>query len=311
LLAEGFWSALLFRTLSGIGVAGIYVPGMKIVAELFPVEKRGRALGIYVGSLVVGSGSSLLISGLYVNWLGWQGVILLTSSLSILAAILILSIHIPSSIRIEGNTLTIAKFKSVFKKKNLLINGGYTGHCWELYAMWSWIGPFLVYYFSTQGFEKETAIKVGNTTGALIIIIGGIATYIGGRLSDKFGHGQTASAFLLISIMCSLLIGWLTYVPIVIMLVIAFIYGFTIVADSPIYNTAISEVTDPELLGIALGIQSVLGFSATIFAPLIFGILLEYFSWGVAFTTIGVVTIVAPLCMVVLFKGQSKKISTP
>jgi MFS family permease len=50
------------------------------------------------------------------------------------------------------------------------------------------------------------------------------------------------------------------------MLVIAFIYGFTIVADSPIYNTAISDVTDPELLGIALGIQSVLGFSATTFA---------------------------------------------
>jgi hypothetical protein len=48
-----------------------------------------------------------------------------------------------------------------------------------------------------------------------------------------------------------------------------YIYGFTIVADSPIYNTAISEVTDPELLGIALGIQSVLGFSATTFAPLI------------------------------------------
>jgi uncharacterized membrane protein len=44
LFANGFWSALILRTLSGIGVAGIYV-----------------------GSLVVGSGSSLLISGLFIN----------------------------------------------------------------------------------------------------------------------------------------------------------------------------------------------------------------------------------------------------
>ncbi|MCL7749089.1 MFS transporter [Halalkalibacter alkaliphilus] len=310
LIADGFWSALLLRTLSGIGVAGIYVPGMKIVAELFPAEKRGRALGIYVGSLVVGSGSSLLISGLFIKWIGWQGVILLTSSLSIFAAILILSIRIPPSIRIEGYNLTLIKMRSVFKKKNLLINGGYTGHCWELYAMWSWIGPFLVFYFSNQGYEEDAALQFGNTTGALIIIIGGLATYLGGRLSDKFGRGQTATVFLLISIMCSLIIGWLTFVPIIIMLVIAFIYGFTIVADSPIYNTAISDVTDPELLGIALGIQSVLGFSATIFAPLIFGIILDYYSWGIAFTSIGLVALVAPICMILLSRERNNKVKT-
>ncbi|MFC0469748.1 MFS transporter [Halalkalibacter kiskunsagensis] len=310
LFAEGFLTALVLRTLSGIGVAGIYVPGMKIVADIFSVEKRGRALGIYVGSLVVGSGSSLLISGLFVKLIGWQGIILVTSSLCIVAAMLIMTIRIPSSIKIEGTKLTFAKIKSVFKKKNLLINGGYTCHCWELYAMWSWIGPFLVFYFSNHGYEGDVAIKLGNTTGALIIIVGGIATYIGGRLSDRFGRGQTASAFLVISITCSLIIGWLTFVPVIVMLVIAFIYGFTIVADSPIYNTAISEVTDPELLGIALGIQSVLGFSATIFAPLIFGIFLDHYSWGIAFTAIGVVTILAPICLYVLVRERNSNVNT-
>ncbi|WP_332696707.1 MFS transporter [Halalkalibacter lacteus] len=81
-------------------------------------------------------------------------------------------------------------------------------------------------------------------------------------------------------------------------------YGFTIVADSPIYNTAISEVADPELLGIALGIRSVLRFSATIFAPLLFGIFLDHFSWGIAFTAIGVVTILAPICMYTVFRER-------
>jgi MFS family permease len=300
--AEGFWSAILLRTLSGIGVAGIYVPGMKMVAELFPPNQRGRALGIYVGSLVVGSGSSLLVSALFINWIGWKGVIAITSLLSIIAAFLILSVNIPSSIKVTAQSLTINKLRGVFKKRNLLINAGYTGHCWELYAMWSWIGPYLVFYFATKGYDQQLALQLGNTTGAFIIIIGGIATYIGGRSSDKFGRGQTASFFLLISITCTLALGWLTVLPILLIIPIAIIYGFTIVADSPIYNTAITEVTDPELLGIALGIQSVLGFSATIFAPLIFGILLEHFNWGIAFTVIGLMTLFAPISMYALAK---------
>ncbi|MFC0559077.1 MFS transporter [Halalkalibacter alkalisediminis] len=308
--ADGFWSAIMFRTLSGIGVAGIYVPGMKMVAELFPPEKRGRALGIYVGSLVVGSGSSLLISALLIDAVGWQGVILITSFLSITAALLILPLQIPSSIKLRGQTLTVDKIKGVFKKNNLLINAGYTGHCWELYAMWSWIGPFLVFYFINKGYDQQVAFQLGNTTGALIIIIGGMATYIGGRLSDQFGRGKTASLFLLISIACTLSIGWLTFVPIFVMIIIAVIYGFTIVADSPIYNTAITEVTDPELLGIALGIQSVIGFSATIFAPLFFGILLDQFNWGIAFTVIGILTLFAPFCMFVLSKHQQNSKET-
>ncbi|ARK28512.1 MFS transporter [Halalkalibacter krulwichiae] len=308
--ADGFWSALFLRTLSGIGVAGIYVPGMKMVAELFPPEKRGRALGIYVGSLVIGSGSSLFISALFINTLGWKGVIGITSFLSLIAAIIISFVKIPPIVRLEGQRLTFEKAKGVFKKRNLLINAGYTGHCWELYAMWSWIGPFLVFYFLTNGYENQLAIQLGNALGAFIIIIGGIATYIGGTISDRFGRTQTATYFLIISILGTISIGWLTFIPISLMILLAFIYGFAIVADSPIYNTAITEVTDPELLGIALGIQSVLGFGATIFAPLLFGILLDRFNWGIAFTTIGIMTIFAPLCMLALTRLTTREQKT-
>jgi MFS family permease len=73
--------------------------------------------------------------------------------------------------------------------------------------MWSWIGPFLVFYFSNQGYEEDAALQFGNTTGALIIIIGRIATYLGGRLSDKFGRGQTLCFFLLVLCAHFLLVG--------------------------------------------------------------------------------------------------------
>jgi len=137
-------------------------------------------------------------------------------------------------------------------------------------------------------------------------MIGGIASFIGGRMSDSFGRLKSIKLFIYISICCSLVIGWLTPASMWILLPIVFLYGFTIIADSPIYNTMITEISDPEITGIALGIQSVLGFSATIFSPMIFGILLDFFNWGVAFTTIGAMTIITPICISFLRKWLSE-----
>ncbi|NKE05858.1 MFS transporter [Mesobacillus selenatarsenatis] len=305
-LAQGFWSALLLRFISGVGIAGIYVPGMKIVAQTSSDRARGTAMGLFVGSLVVGSGFSLLVSGLFINLVGWEGVILITSCSAILAASLIYFSRIPENIHIHNQRLSMALLKRVLARKNLLVNISYTGHCWELYAMWAWIGPFMVYYFQTH--DVSNAISVGNFIGAFVVMIGGIASFIGGSMSDTFGRLKSIKLFIYISISCSLAIGWLTSASMWILLPIVFIYGFTIIADSPIYNTMITEISDPEVTGIALGIQSVLGFSATIFSPMIFGILLDYFNWGVAFTAIGVMTIITPICISFLKKRLSEEI---
>lgn len=305
-LAQGFWSALLLRFISGVGIAGIYVPGMKIVAQTSSDRARGAALGLFVGSLVVGSGFSLLVSGLFINLVGWKGVIFITSCSAILAASLIYFSRIPENIHIHNQRLSMALLKRVLTRRNLLVNISYTGHCWELYAMWAWIGPFMVYYFQTH--SVANAISVGNFIGAFVVMIGGVASFIGGRMSDSFGRLKSIKLFIYISIACSLSIGWLTPASMWILLPLVFVYGFTIIADSPIYNTMITEVSDPEITGIALGIQSVMGFSATIFSPMIFGILLDYFNWGIAFTTIGVMTIITPISISMLRKKLSVEI---
>ncbi|MEB1806748.1 MAG: MFS transporter [Bacillaceae bacterium] len=302
--AQGFWSTLILRTISGIGIAGIYVPGMRIISQLFPSHERGKALGVFVGSLVIGSGFSLLVSGVFIEKIGWQGVVFITSSFCLIASLIAFFVKVPPMPSSNGSAFNLKKIKNVFKKPNLLVNGGYAGHCWELYAMWAWIGPFLVYYFLQQGFEQEAAIRFGNIAGALVIMIGGIATYIGGRVSDAIGRVRAATFFLIISIFCSIAIGWSVQLPIILMLLLAVVYGFTIVADSPIYNVSITEVSDPDVIALALGVQSVLGFTVTIFSPIVFGYFLDQFNWGMAFTVIGIVTIIAPICMLLLGRIQ-------
>ncbi len=51
LIADGFWSALIFRTLSGIALAGTYMPGLKALTDRIegPVLRPARdrpALGL-------------------------------------------------------------------------------------------------------------------------------------------------------------------------------------------------------------------------------------------------------------------------
>lgn len=297
--AQGFWTALILRFISGVGIAGIYVPGMKIVSQMTTPKDRGASMGIYVGSLVVGSGFSLLVSGLLIESVGWKGVIAITSCSALLASLIVHFSKIPD-LSVHNQKLSLALLKKVLIKRNVLVNVSYTGHCWELYAMWAWIGPFMVYYFAEQGITHS--VSLGNLIGSLVVMIGGIATFIGGRMSDTVGRLKTINLFIFISIFCSLSVGWLTTASIWIMIPLVFIYGFTIIADSPIYNTTITEITDPETLGIALGIQSVMGFSATIFSPMVFGALLDWYNWGIAFTVVGILTFITPICIRILQK---------
>jgi MFS family permease len=65
LWAQGARSALILRTLAGIGLAGTYMPGMRLVAERFDAARRGFAMGCYIVTFTIGTSlpASSLIAG--------------------------------------------------------------------------------------------------------------------------------------------------------------------------------------------------------------------------------------------------------
>jgi predicted MFS family arabinose efflux permease len=73
--SRSFASALLWRTLTGMGSGGCFVPAMGVLAAWFAQKRRGMATGIAVG----GSSVGLIITGPLVPWLlkktgqdGWR-----------------------------------------------------------------------------------------------------------------------------------------------------------------------------------------------------------------------------------------------
>lgn len=71
LFAEGFWTAMLFRALAGISLAGTYMPGLKALSDRIEGPKQPRAVAFYTSSFGIGMATSFLVTGASTSWLGW------------------------------------------------------------------------------------------------------------------------------------------------------------------------------------------------------------------------------------------------
>jgi MFS family permease len=109
-----------------------------------------------------------------------------------------------------------------------------------------------------------------------------------------------------VSAACSLAFGWLLGAPLALVIAIGLVYGFSVLGDSPVYSTAITEVVPPAYRGSALALRSLLGYGAGAAAPLVFGAILDWYgertagAWGWAFVSLGIAGAGAVLSVVLL-----------
>jgi MFS family permease len=295
LLAGDLWSAVALRLLVGAAMAGVYTPGIKFLALWFPGQERGRAVGVFVGALVAGSASPYLLVPV-AEAFGWRTLVAVTVVAAALAAAIMVFL-IPDPPQMPQAATRRFNFGLLRSKPLALMNGAYVAHMWELYAMWGWIGPFLVYALLLQGHDESAARALGGQLAFLFIAVGAIACALAGVLSDRFGRTITAGAFLIVSCLCSFVFGFLALAPLFIILLIGLVYGFAIVGDSPVFSAGITELAPPENAGAALGVQSVLGFGATVISVALFGTVADAAGYAAAFAMLGIGAALGPLAL--------------
>ena len=66
-LAASFVQLALARTFVGVGEAALSPSAYSLIADAFPRERLGRALGVYNMGIAIGSGLALILGGLVVN----------------------------------------------------------------------------------------------------------------------------------------------------------------------------------------------------------------------------------------------------
>ena len=319
-VSQGKLSILVMRLIVGLSAGAIYVPGMMLLSRWFPASRRGTALGAYTSALVAAyAGGYLIGSHLSVAY-GWRSGILWTSLPAILAAFVIL-------VFVEDKPLEEAAVCKVSPQTGVapssaqccpaggyagptLITAGYVGHMWELYAFWGWIGPFLIATQLANGVPTAQAVSTGGTLTAAIILLGVPSSWLWGWMADKKGRSFAMAVGGTFSVVGEFFLGSLFGYSFAFVVIVAGWIGFWVISDSALYKAGLLEMMDPKFTGLALGIQSAVGFGITIISPAVFGAVLQLYNgagnptsatqWWPSFGVLGVGGLLAPIAILLL-----------
>ncbi len=260
LISAGATTAIAFRFLTGAALALVYPPALKAMSTWFR-QGRGTALGVMVGALTLGSALPHLVNGL--GGADWRTVIVATSVLTVAGGLLAgFAFHdgpfpFPTAAFAPGQIVRLARDRGV-----RLASIGYFGHMWELYAMWAWFAAFAGDALRAGGRPEPAQLASLLTFG--VIGIGAAGCVVGGLLGDRWGRTKTTALAMAISGGCALVIGTLRSGPLPVLIAVAAVWGFAIVADSAQFSTIVTEVADQSYVGTAVTLQLAIGFVLTV-----------------------------------------------
>ncbi|AUX07832.1 major facilitator superfamily MFS_1 [Halalkaliarchaeum desulfuricum] len=287
-LTVGVVTGSVFRILAGACFAGVYVPGMKLLSDWFDAGDRGRAFGLYVGVLSLGSGVAYPLS----TWLAtvddWRFAIAVTSSVAVPAGLAVLWLAADAT---GTGTGDVAFDFSVFReKKYLYVTTAYASHNWELFGVQNWIVAFLV---ATPAVVATGSPEVtAGVLGGVLVAFGAPGNVLGGWLSDRLGRIPTSGGALAASGVITVSLGIFDWTIVAVLAGVILVYGIVLAADSAPLSTAMSEIADDDHVGAALAGQSLLGFIPGMISPVVFGVALDRSGFAAAFGTLFVGVVV-------------------
>jgi MFS family permease len=250
--------AISLRLLTGAMLAGVYPPGIKIAAG-WTRQRRGTAIGILVGALTLGTASPHLLRAA-VNPAWWRLVLVTAAFSALLSSVLFGSVvregpyQAPSAPFDPGALRRVVRDRAV-----MLATGGYLGHMWELYAMWSTIGVFFAVVAGDHGIPPIW----GSVLAFAVIGSGALGCVAAGLWADRIGRSRVTIVSMAVSGSCALIIGVISRVSFGGAVVIALVWGIAVVADSAQFSACVTELAPQEYVGTAVTMQTAAGFLLT------------------------------------------------
>ncbi|MDJ0935244.1 MAG: MFS transporter [Kiloniellales bacterium] len=316
LFADGFWPALIFRALAGVGLAGTYMPGLKSLTDHLPAKARGRSLAFYTATFSIGTSLSFLLAGALAARWGWAWAFGLAALGPAIAFLLIwrgvppaAEEHLPP---VEHHVLDFRPVLANARAMAYVL--AYTLHNWELFALRSWIVGFLVF---AQAQQAGDAFGVGWSATVLAAVLNLLAlpaSVLGNEVAERFGRRRVVIAVMLLSALTGGLFGFSAAWPFLVVLAIAVLYGLTVPADSAAITTGAVAAARPGQRGQTMAVHSTIGFLGGFAGPLVFGVVLDLgggdgtlLGWGLAFASSGLAVALGPLALLWLDRPPPRR----
>lgn len=299
-LAEGFWSAMVFRFFSGVALAGTYMPGLQILNDRLSADDRQRTLPWYLSAFSLGTAASFYMTGWFGARFEWPLVFLLAGIAQLACLILVLTTVAPRKPNVlKTDDRHPLDFRPVFTNRAAVAYiWGYTGHTYELFAYRAWIVAFLAFAAAVSG--TAVGSEAIATYAAVFSLVGMPASVFGAYLAMHGDRRRTVSVVMGVSVIMGCSLGFLGAAPFMLVVLIAGLYSGFIMGDSAaLTGGTVAAARDGER-GATLAMHSVWGFSGGFLGPLMVGLVLDLaggrhstVGWGLAFVTMAAGSLLA------------------
>ena len=263
-LAATFTILFATRIFVGIGEGGYGPAAPTILADLFPIEIRGRVMAIFYTAIPVGSALGYVIGGVVGAHLGWRWAFYLVTLPGLLLGLLCFWQRDPRvsehHLAQESARRGIGDYLRLFRTRSYLINCvAQTLMTFVTGGLGFWAAAYLRY--------RNQSPDVGMTIFGLIMVVAGlVSTLLGGIIADRL-RSRFAGSYFWVSgigmlIACPLFVATL-YIPFPAAWITMFLAIFFLFLNTGPSNTALANVSLPAVRATA--------FAANIFVVHAFG----------------------------------------
>ena len=286
--ADGFWGALFFRALAGIGWAGAYMPGLKSIADPLTGVAQSRAVAWHAAGVGIAGAASFALAGLCDALVG-PSFAFLVAGLAATGAFAIAMLTLPDAPPPKSAAPRgLLDFRPVLANRRAMAwIAGYTVHTLEMAVLRAWAVAFLTASFLIQ---TPPDWLPGPTVLFTLAGLVGIATSLAGnRLAESLGRDRIVAIAMLSGAALSLVAGFAFGASPWVVLLFVFLWNAAIYLDSSALTAGTVQAADPALRGATMGLHSMFGYAGGFVGPLLAGVMLDWAggegvaAWGIAF----------------------------
>ena len=305
LLVQGFVSAAFCQAAVGAGIAGTYMPGLRVLTDNTSGPAQSRAVSFYTAIFGLGTSVSILASGLVADAWGWRAAFAVAAIGPLIAAPMVALGMAPSHSH-AGHAAPLLDFRPVLRARQVWSYIlGYAVHCWELFGSRSWLVAFCFFAQGAQGAQAQGSANLWLWSpvaiAAIANLFGAPASIIGNEFALRFGRGRLIASAMIASGLLTGLLGFASALPWYAIAGLAMLHMTLVMGDSSALTAGMVMHSPSQARGATMAIHSMFGFGAGFVSPLVFGAVLDLAggnasasAWGAAFLTLGAGAVIAP-----------------
>lgn len=277
LYANGFWSAMGARALTGIGWAGTYMTGLKLLADRVDGKLMSRATAGHAASIGVSGALSFACGDAIAQAAGWQAAFFVAAITAAVAWMLILLVFPARQVPVHSAPpdSRLYDFRPVFRNRSAMAYAmAYCIHTLEMNALRGWGVVFLGYVAASTGSSQEGLFSPALVATALGLV-GTMASVIGNETAIRFGRRRLIVVAMMVSIVLAVAVGTIGQRSYGLAALLLTFYGLFIWLDSSSLTAGAAGTADPAKRGATLAVHSMLGYAGGFVGPLLIGWILD------------------------------------